>query len=86
MAFFNKRRFCSHRPVRPLRALSPKVPMGSKKAIFEMKPLTALLAGGSQNGFLQKTPILPSQARKAVKPSWPKGSIGSKTYFLEIKP
>ena len=67
MAYFNKRRFCSHRPVRPLRDLSPKGPMGSKTAIYEMKPLTALLAGGSQNGIFQKTPMLPPQARKAVK-------------------
>ena len=67
MVFFNKRRFCSHRPVRPLRALSPKGPMESKTAIFEMKPLTALLAGGSQNGIFQKTPILPTQSRKAVQ-------------------
>ena len=67
MANFKKRHFCFHRPVRPLRALSPKGPMGSKRAIFEMKSLTALLAGGSQNGIFQKTPFLPSQARKAVK-------------------
>ena len=67
MAFFKKRRFCPHRPVRPFRPSSPKVPMGSKTTILEMKPLTALLGGGSQNGFFQKTPFLPSQASKAVK-------------------
>ena len=67
MAFFKKRHFRSHRPVRPLRALSPKGPMGSKTASLEMKPLTALLAGGSQNGIFQKTPFLLTQARKPVK-------------------
>ena len=67
MGFFKKRRFCPHRPVRPLRAFSPKGPIGSKTAILEMKSLTALLAGESQNGIFQKTPFLPARARKAVK-------------------
>ena len=67
MAFFKKLRFCPHRPERPLRPLWPKVPMGSNTTIFEMKPLTASLTGGSQNGIFQKTPFLPSQSRKAVK-------------------
>ena len=67
MAFFKKRHFCPHSPERPLRPSWIKGPMGSKTAIFEMKPLTASLAGGSQNGIFQKTPFLSSQARKAVK-------------------
>ena len=67
MAFFKKRRFCPHRPVRPLRPSSPKRPMGSKTAILEMKPLTAVQPGGCHNGIFQKTPFLPSQVSKAVK-------------------
>ena len=68
MALFKKRRFCPHGPERPLRHSWPKAPIGSKKAFLEMKPLTALLGGGSQNGFFQKKPFLPAQASKAVKP------------------
>ena len=67
MAFFKKRHFCPHRPERPLRPSWLKGPMRFKSDIFEMKPLTASLAGGSQNGIFQKTPFLPTQARKAVK-------------------
>ena len=67
MAFFKKSCFCPQRPVRPLRLSSPKGPMRSKTAILELRPLTALLAGRSQNGIFQKTPFLPSQASKAVK-------------------
>ena len=67
MIFFKKRRFCPHRPVRPLRPSSQKGPIGSKAAIFEMKPLTALPACGIENGIFQKTPFFPSEARKAVK-------------------
>ena len=67
MEFFKKLRFCPHRPVRPLRPSSQKGPMRSKTAILEMRPLTALLAGGSQNGIFQKTPFLTSQASQAVK-------------------
>ena len=51
----------------PLRALSPKGPMGSKAAILEMKPLTALLAGGCQNDIFQQTAFLLPQASQAVK-------------------
>ena len=67
MTFFQKRPFCPHRPVRPLRAISPKGPMGSNTAILEMKSLTALFVGGCQNGIFQKKPFLPARARKAVK-------------------
>ena len=67
MAFFKKRRFCHHRPVRPLRPSSSKRPMATIPAILEMMPLTALLAGGMQNDIFQKTPFLASQASKAVK-------------------
>ena len=67
MAFSKKRRFWPDRPERPLRPSWPKGPMGSKTAIFEMKPLTASQAGWSQIGIFQKTPFLASQARKAVK-------------------
>ena len=76
MAFFKKRRFCPHRPERPLRPSFPKGPMGSKTAILEMKPLTALLSGGSQNGIFQKTPFLPSQANQAVKSLFAKRTDG----------
>ena len=67
MAFFKKRRFFPNRAVRPLRPSSPKGPIGSKAAIFEMQPLTVLQACGSENGIFQKTPFFPSQARQAVK-------------------
>ena len=67
MAFYKKSRFCPHRPVRPLRPSLSKGPIGSKTVFFEMKPLTALLASGSQKGIFKKKPFLHSQASEAVK-------------------
>ena len=67
MLFFKKRRFCPHRPERPLRLSSSKGPMGSNTAILEMKPSTVLLDGGSQNGIFQKTPFSLPQASQTVK-------------------
>ena len=86
MAFFKKRNFYSHRPERPLKPSWSKGSMGSKTAVLEMKPLTALLAGESQSGIFQKTQFLLAQARKAVKTLMAKRVDWVESGFLEMKP
>ena len=60
--------------------------MGSKTAILEMKPLTALLAGERQNGIFKKHRFCPHRPVRPLRPSSSKGPMWSKTAILEMKP
>ena len=83
MAFFKKRNFYSHRPERPFRASSPKGPMGSKTAIFEMKPLTAYWRAGVKMAYFNKRRFCP---HRPVRPLTALLSGGSQNGIFQQTP